>query len=181
MRRSAILRAIVATWSGPSSWVTPTRATRPGRVSSPTTSPSTVTAARVTRCSTALTRSLRDADGDDGADLLAVAEDRGVLEAGVRRRLHAQPAEHGRQHDRARALATVGDLQGDAAPVGQADGVHRLGAVLADQALGAADQGGDVTPGAADVLGEGAHRGGDVVLGGPRRGGGDPAEGPGQP
>ncbi len=49
IRRSQILRAIHDTSRGPSVWVTPTRATRPGPSISPTTFPSTDTEAERTR------------------------------------------------------------------------------------------------------------------------------------
>src|ERR671911_575467 len=180
MRRSAILRDIVATCSGPSSWLTPTRATRPGRVSSPTTSPSTVTEARVTRWRTALTggapRSRRDPDGDDPADRRPVAEDRGLLEPLVGIGHDPEVAEDGGEQHGAGPLGTVRDLEGDPATVRQADGVDAFGAVLGDEALGSPDEGGDVPARTAQVLRVRADGGGDLRLGCSRLGGRAPPQ-----
>ena len=126
-----------------------------------------MTLARATRWRTALSGP-PEPDGDERADRLAVAEHGGVLEPGVGGRLDAEAAQDGREDDGSGALAAVGDLERDAAAVGEAHGVDGLGAVLGDRALRAADEGGDVAAGAAEVLGVGADRGGDVALGGAR-------------
>ena len=69
------------------------------------------------------------------------------------------------------------------AVVTRADGIHRLGAVLSDEALlrgGLSDEGGDPATGAAHVLRVGADRVGDARLGGACGGRGDPPERVGQ-
>src|SRR5712692_5857603 len=53
MRSPHSLAASLAACSGVSSWVTPTRTSSPGCSTAPTTSPSTATLARLTRCTTA--------------------------------------------------------------------------------------------------------------------------------
>src|SRR5215469_3985588 len=58
MRSPQSLAASFAALAGVSSWVTPTSTSRPGSAMAPTTRPSTVTLARLTRCTTARTTAL---------------------------------------------------------------------------------------------------------------------------
>src|SRR3954468_5849297 len=132
MRSSAILRAIRSTCADPSSCVMPTSASSPGRSIEPTTSPSTSTCARVTRWSTALTRTsaLRaasDADCGDGAHGLPVSE-HGLVLQDLEQPLvaHADAAEHRGEQHAASPGRPVDHLQGDATPVSEADGVDGL-------------------------------------------------------
>src|SRR4051812_25369394 len=161
MRSSAILRAIRSTCAGPSSCVTPTIASSPGRSIEPTTSPSTSTSARVTRWSTALiTTSPRaprrsEADGDHGAHGLAVPE-HGLVVEDLEQSVVADtdPAQDRSEQHAASPGRPVGHLQGDATPVGETDGVDGLRAVLGDEPVNGADEGGDVPMGATEVLRE---------------------------
>ncbi len=96
-----------------------------------------------------------------------MAEDRRILEALVGAGHHPEVAEYGREDDGAGPLGAVGDLERDTATVGQADGVDAFGAVLGDEPLGAADEGGDVPAGATEVVRVRSDGGGDLCLGGP--------------
>ena len=97
-----------------------------------------------------------------------MAEDRRILEALVGTGHDPEVAEYGGEDDGAGPLGTVGDLERDTATVGEADGVDAFGAVLGDEPVGSADEGGDVPARTAQVLRVRADGGGDLRLGGSR-------------
>ena len=107
---------------------------------------------------------------------LPMTEDRRVAQDVVCRALHSQRRHHGRGDHQPCPLAAVGD-RCDAAAVGEAHGIDRLGAVLGP---GAAHERGDA-PGPADILRMGPHRVGDPGLRHSGCGGSEPAEGAGEP
>src|SRR5690606_4071577 len=74
MRSVHSFRASLAACASPSVWVTPTSASSPGSLIAPTTSPSTVTEARLTRCTTARMRLLLS---DQGPELPGTGDDTG--------------------------------------------------------------------------------------------------------
>src|SRR5262245_60918149 len=103
IRRFHSLSASLRAWSGPSSWVTPTSTHRPAPMA-PTTSPSMVTEALVTRCTRART-------GGEHAVELGVDErvdhgvDRGPLETRLRKQQRGEAVDGDPQHQRGQVWA----------------------------------------------------------------------------
>src|ERR1035437_2186950 len=121
-----------------------------------------------------------DTNRVDRTDLLPVAEYRSLGKILENLRADRQPSQCGGHDDGPGALAPVGDLEGDAATVGQPHGIDRLGTVLGDQAGHTPDECGDVTSRPAHPLRIGPHRGRHPGFVGALGSGGKAAECPSQ-
>ena len=126
------------------------------------------------RISTVPTGSSAAQDGSDGQFVQQVA-------GGTGARAEAQRPQGADQHGHPGPIAAVGDLQGDAAAVGQRGAVHAVGAALDQQAVHRLHQAGVVDAGAADHVRVLPHGVGHQASGRTRTRGRQRAEAAGQP